>query len=356
MRPSRSKSPLALRWLAAVTIAACAVVVATASDHGDTPTFNSVVRADANLTDLHAFVVGENLVLSLATNERIPVSATSYTFPSDLTFEINIDVNSPVSGTDPLGDGGTVMLPDSISAEDTFRVRFKDDGSAVVQRIHRGPRTWGSSDDSTVLLRANNSRGGPVMVAPNGDFEAPSGRGLFSRRTPEPRESLAAERILANSGIVGFFAGLRDDPFIRAPRMGRNIGAIVIEVPLASILDGQSTILIWATVQVEEIEGSQHESVGRSLRSMFPEQDALNEMPPREHMSQMGMRPDVIIYNTSLPASYPNGRYLTNDVIDLACALSAECRVANNDAPFPTVNDKEFLAEFPYLAAPHVAP
>ena len=355
MRPSRSSFSAALRGLLTLAIGACAFVAATASDHGDTPTFNSVVRADANLTDLHAFVVGENLVLSLATNERIPPTATSYTFPSDLTFEINIDVDSPVSGTDPLGDGGAVMLPDSITAEETFRVRFKEDGSAVVQRIHRGPRSWGGIDDSTVVLGTSNARGGPVMVAPRGEFEAPSERRLFSRRTAEPRESLAAERILANSGIVGFFAGLRDDPFIRAPRMGRNIGAIVIEVPLSSILDGQNTILIWATVQVEEIEGSQHEAVGRSLRSMFPEQDPLNEMPPSEHMSQMGMRPDVIIYNTSLPASYPNGRYLTNDVVDLACALSAECRVANNDAPNPTANDKEFLAEFPYLAPPHVA-
>jgi hypothetical protein len=338
-----------------MTIGACAVFVAMASDHGDTPTFNSVQRPDANLTDLHAFVHGDNLVLSLSTNEKIPVNATSYQFPSDLTFEINIDVDAAVSPTDTLGDGGTVMVPDRISADETFRIRFKDDGSAVVQRVHRGPRNWGSLDDATVVLGTSNLRGGPVMVAPRGNFETPGDRRFFSRRTAEPRSATAGERTLVNAGIEGFFAGLRDDPFIRAPRMGKNVGSIVIETPLSSVLRGQSTILIWATVKVEEIEGSQQESVGRSLRSMFPEQNAMNTMEPREQMAQMGMRPDVMIYDTSRPASYPNGRALTDDVVDLACALSAECRVANNDAPNPTANDEPFEAAFPYLAAPHLA-
>jgi len=354
MRPSRSSSSFAFRWLAATTIGACAVFVAMASDHGDTPTFNSVARPDANLTDLHAFVHGDNLVLSLSTNEKIPAAATSYQFPSDLTFEINIDVDSEVSPNDLLGDGGTVMLPDRISEDVTFRVRFKDDGSAIVQRVQKSPRPWGSTDDSTVLLGATNARGGPVMVAPRGNFETLADRHT-TRRTPEARNATASERALANTGIEAFFAGLRDDPFIRGPRAGKNVGAIVIETPLSTILRGQSTILIWATVQVEEIEGSQHEAVGRSLRSMFPEQNELNKMAPREMMDQMGMRPDVIIYDTSLPASYPNGRALTNDVVDLACALGGECRVANNDAPNPTANDKPFEAAFPYLASPHVA-
>ena len=355
MRPSRSSSSFAFRLLVTLAVAACAVLVATASDHGDTPTFNSVQRPDANLTDLHAFVHGDNLVLSLSTNEKIPAAATSYQFPSDLTFEINIDVDSEVSPTDVLGDGGTVMVPDQISEDVTFRVRFKDDGSAVVQRVQKGPRPWGSPDDSTVLLGATNARGGPVMVAPRGNFEAPAGRRMFSRSTPEIRHATAAERALASTGIEAFFAGLRDDPFIRGPRQGKNVGAIVIEMPLSTILRGQSTILIWATVKVEEIDGAQHESVGRSLRSMFPEQQELNKMAPREQLERMGMRPDVIIYDTSRPASYPNGRALTDDVVDLACALSAECRVANNDAPNPTANDKPFEAAFPYLALPHAA-
>jgi hypothetical protein len=338
-----------------MTIGACAVFVAMASDHGDTPTFNSVQRPDANLTDLHAFVHGDNLVLSLSTNEKIPATATSYQFPSDLTFEINIDVDSAVSGTDLLGDGGTVMVPDRITEDVTFRVRFKDDGSAVVQRIQRGNRSWGALDDSTVVLAGNNLRGGPVMVAPRGNFETPSDRRLFSHRTPEARHATAGERIMDNMGIEAFFAGLRDDPFIRAPRMGKNVGAIVIETPLSTILRGQSTILIWATVKVEEIDGSQQESVGRSLRSMFPEQNAMNTMEPRVQLSQMGMRPDVMIYDTSRPASYPNGRALTDDVVDMACSLGAECRVANNDAPNPTQNDEPFLDTFPYLAEPHQA-
>src|SRR5688572_13280710 len=65
-----------------------------ASDHSDAPRTSELTREDANLTDLHAFVSGGNLVLALSMNPAIPPSAGSYVFPSDLTFEINIDNHS----------------------------------------------------------------------------------------------------------------------------------------------------------------------------------------------------------------------------------------------------------------------
>jgi hypothetical protein len=154
---------------------------------------------------------------------------------------------------------------------------------------------------------------------------------------------------------VGFFAGLRDDPFIRAPRAGRNVAAIVLEVPLANIVAQPRTLLIWATAQVEEMDGPQQEMAGRSLRSMFSEQNALNGLHPRDHMRVMGMRPDVMIYDTARAAAFPNGRALVDDVVDLVCSLGGECRVASTDAPYPTTNDVAFLSYFPYLAPPHVA-
>jgi hypothetical protein len=60
-----------------------------------------------------------------------------------------------------------------------------------------------------------------------------------------------------------------------------------------------------------------------------------------------------MIYDPSKPAGFPNGRLLTDDVVDLACALAGECRVVASDAPFPAVNDRSFLESFPYLAEPH---
>ena len=123
----------------------------------------------------------------------------------------------------------------------------------------------------------------------------------------------------------------------------------MLEVPLSSILSGQDTILIWATSKVEEFDGPFQDLVGRSLRSMFPENNALNSLHPRQHRRRAGARPDVMIYNTALPAAFPNGRALTDDVVDLV----GDNRVLANDSPFPSTNDKPFLATFPYLAVPH---
>jgi hypothetical protein len=129
------------------------------------------------------------------------------------------------------------------------------------------------------------------------------------------------------------------------------VGSIVIEVPLSTILAGQSTLLIWATSKVEEFDGPFQDLAGRSLRSMFPEQQMMNGWHPRLQQQQTGLPPDVMIYNTALPAAFPNGRALTDDVVDLV----GDLRVLSDDAPFPSTNDVPFLSTFPYLAPPHPA-
>ena len=271
--------------------------VARASDHSDIPTGPAGARPDANLTDLHAFVAGSNLVLSLSTNQAIPASVSSYVWPTDVTFELNIDVDAAVAASDPFGDGGTILDPDRIREDLSFRIRFRPDGSIQLHRIVHG--------------------------AVQGDPQ-----------------------------VVSFFAGLRDDPFIRGPRIGRNVAAIVLEVPLYTVLSGQSTLLLWATSKVNEFEGPFQDLAGRSLRSMFPEQNVLDSLHPKQHFKKTGLRPDVMIFDTALPAAYPNGRALGDDVADLACALSGECRVLASDTPFPSANDVPFLSSFPYLAPP----
>jgi hypothetical protein len=277
--------------IAAMTI--CASLALVGSDHSDVPQVNALARHDANLTDLHAFVAGDRLVLALSSNPAIPRSAAEYLFPTDVMFEINIDSDSAVNPLDPDGMGGTILQPDKIQEDITFRIRFGEDGQPEVKTFAGG------------------------------------------RRTSVPIES--------------FFAGLRDDPFIRGPRIGRNIASIVMEVPLTAVLKNQSTLLIWATSKVEEVDGVFQDLAGRSLRSMMPENSAMNAMHPRHQYREMGVPPDVMIYNIALPAAYPNGRALTDDVVDLV----GEARVLGNDAPFPSTNDVPFLGEFPYLAPPH---
>lgn len=267
---------------------------AFSSDHDDTPLLRMLNRHDARITDLHAFVRGENLVISVCSNLAIPPSATSYRFPSDVTFDINIDYDSEVSPEDPDLLGGTVVNPEGIREDITYRIRFNADQSASIE--YR--RSDGKLD------------------------------GIW---------------------LTGFYAGLRDDPFIRGPRIGRNVAAIVIEVPLASVLKDQSTLLIWATTKVDTMDGPFQDLAGRSLRSQEPENLSLNTLHPSEHLARTGLKPDVMIYDTAKPATFPNGRALTDDVVD----LTAIPRILETDAPFPNANDVPFLETFPYLAPPH---
>jgi hypothetical protein len=290
-------------WRTAVACLLLSAALAAASDHSDSPQGPAGARVDANLTDLHAFTVGQNLVLSVCTNPAIPPSATGYVFPSDVTFAFHLDVTSAVSPEDPDGYGGTILDPEHLRDDVTFRVRFRPDGSVDLRRLRRGT----------------------------------------AARDPQ---------------IVNFFAGLRDDPFIRKPRAGHNSACIVLETPLASILRGQSTILVWATSKVNDFDGPFQDLVGEPLRAMFAEQAPLNSMPMSQQMKKMGVMPAPIIFDTSRPAAFPNGRALADDVVDLMCSLAAECRVSSSESesPSPTANDVPFLDTFPYLAPPHPPP
>lgn len=281
-------------WGAAVSVGVLMVVSALlfAADHGDTPFLKSVGRHDARVTDLFAFTRGDSLVVVLCVNPAIPTSVTEYQFASDLVFEIFIDNHSEVSPDDPEGIGGTVVEPSKIHEDITIRIGFDKAGHPRVQ----------------------------VSDALADDLQ--------------------------------FFAGLRDDPFIRAPRKGRNVAALVLEMPLSSVLADQSTVLVWATSRIKGLEtpdGKIADAGGLALRNQFPENLELNFLHPRKHVKETGLEPDVIIFDTSEPAAYPNGRDLPDDVIDLV----GDPRPLANDQPFPKKNDVKFLKEFPYLAEPH---
>lgn len=300
LRPTSARKGHAIRPVAILCLILLASV-ALASDHSDSPIGPLGARVDANLSDLHVFSKDRNLVLSMCSNTAIPPSATSYIFPSDVTFVFHLDATSAVSPDDPDGYGGTILDPDHIREDVTFRIRFRPDGSAGLKKFTHG-------------------------AAPK-----------------DPQ-------------IVSFFAGLRDDPFIRAPRAGRNSACIVLEVPLSSVLREQSTILVWATSKVDDFDGPFQDLVGEPLRAMFPEQAPLNSMPMSQQMRKMNVVPAPIIFDTSKPAAFPNGRALTDDVVDLMCSLAGECRVRNSENPSPTENDVPFLDTFPYLAPPHSPP
>jgi hypothetical protein len=283
--------------LAGATVLGGLALGAQAADHADTPMLIALERHDARLTGLHAFERHGNLVLAVSTNPTIPPSATDYVFPSDLTIDISIDKNANVDADSTHPFGGTIDGDYNVIADIRYRVTFDAAGTPTVTAIP-----------------------GPL---------------------PE-----------------NVFIGLRDDPFLRTPRRGRNVAAIVVEVPLYEILgsgNDSSTLLIWATARLAG-QGQQQELAGRAVRNQFGDNpnvpistNCLNLFPPRKHRSKCGQEPDVIIYDTDEEARFPNGRELEDDVDQLA----EDQPLFKNKGEKDKKNDVKFLEEFPYLAPPH---
>lgn len=276
---------------------------AQASDHADTPALAAIPRHDARLTDLHAFTNGADLVLAVSTNPMIPTSATSYTWPSDLSITIHIDNNAKVDHSDPAFAlfGGKIHKPNKIKSEVELTVTFP------------------------------------------GGIPTLSTDGIES----------------CDVGAIQLFAGLRDDPFIRGPRQGRNIAALVLQLPVDAVRKGNKPMLIWATSKVAAATFASPiaEHVGRSFRSQLLFNDAMNTQTPSDQATSLeaaGLEPipDVMVLDLALPVGFPNGRLLTDDVVDIVGDPASQA----NDTPFPTANDLPFLPAFPYLALPHPAP
>lgn len=264
-----------------------------AADHGDMAVLGTLGRSDAQITDFFAFTRGDNLVLALCTDPAIPTAVTEYLYASDLSLEINIDRHSKVGYDDPddLEEfGGTIVRPEAVVPDCRLTITFDDDGA------------------------------------------------------PRLKTTGIAQKSLRNAE---FFAGLRDDPFIRTPRAGRNVAAVVIELPLSAVAKRDETLLLWATTTVPGPDGPIGDHGGRALRSMFFAPTEVNLLSPQQQFLQIGLVPDAVILNSGLPSGFPNGRVLTDDVIDLTVGTLPGENPANSE------NDVPFLDDFPYLAPPH---
>lgn len=280
----------------AVGVAVCCGGWCHAADHGDAPVLTQIMRSDARITDLYAFSKGDQLVLALCTNPAIPQGVESYLFPSDLELTFSINRHSRVNFSD-LEDleqfGGTIEVPASVVSDVTITVGFDADGAPQLK--------------ATGLARKDRDQ-------------------------------------------IRIFAGLRDDPFIRRPREGRNVAAVVIELPLNAIARRNDVLLIWGSSEFPGPVGASGERAGRALRSMFD--DALNMLSPQMQALLLATTPDVIIFDPALPAVFPNGRALEDDVVDLVVDIPGGT-LPGEGPTFPTTNDVPFSTNFPYLADPH---
>ena len=296
-----------LRHLIIAILFLSSALQAMGADHSDTSLHIEEGRNDARITDLYAFTRGENLVLILAVDPTVPEGATTYKFPTDVEYRINIDNDSEVTAQ------GIILNKDDIREDIVISIRFKDDGTAVIN----GDNKFGSIFSIPFLV-------------------------LFS--------CASSDDVNIEDSITNFFAGPRDDPFIRGPRIGKNVAAIVLEIPINAVVKNNIPLLIWSTTNVDSFPGDFQERAGGPLTSML--NDVLNFTHPNQDFENFGIEPDVLVLNTALPSGFPNGRALEDDVVDLVCPGVCD-NILENDEPFPSENDDPFLDDFPFLAPPN---
>jgi hypothetical protein len=309
------------------------------ADHGDAPD----PRTD--ITDLFVFQSpGDPGRSVLVLNINPEASEPRSSFDPDASYELKIDTNGDFEA-----DVALHVLFDSKAAGEPTATVYRSTG-----RVARGTGPIGQ----VVTRRAPVSVGGEVQITTQDGFR--------------------------------FFAGLRSDPWFadvdgffknfeftgHDSFADRNVFGIVLEVPKAA-LDAAAPIGIWArTMTPVHGRATQADQIGRPLiNAVYNQTDAdraeFNRTPPVRQVATFlarfvatfrsfgygetdarelaaGLLPDVLPYDASNLTGYPNGRRLTDDILDLRISVVTMGKVTT-DRVEPHA---DLLVEFPYLGAP----
>jgi hypothetical protein len=323
------------------------------SHHYSGPDFG-FPHGDARLdfTDLYAFPkpgdVGKSILImnvhpSVGVNPPGPTTAVA--FAPEAIYELKFDTN---------GDA---------VADIAYRVRFtSSEGGAQTATLRRveGAQAAGIGDGGQIIIE-----GAPVSTGP--------------------------ETRVTEAGDYRFFGGWRSDPFF-FDTLGalnnlqftgddyfadKDVCTIALEVPNSAL--GSKKMRLW----VRTLDGASGKWVpadrgARSNQAPFlageqnaaylaaePADDARfvpvfahalehtgGYTPAEATRVAATLLPDVLHYDSTRPASYPeNGRALTDDVVDFFLPLLTNGKVTqDNVGPH-----KDLLASFPYVGTPHEA-
>ncbi|MFE4672265.1 DUF4331 family protein [Streptomyces sp. NPDC056721] len=304
--------------------------------------------ARLDMTDLFAFTTaaGNRTVLIMNVNPVAPTGGNA--FHPDAVYRINVDTD---------GDN---------QADIAFSFVFSQpqDGQQTVT-VHRAEGEQARSHDADGQKIVTDQ---PVALGPD----------------PE----------IITAGDYRISTGLRSDPFFADLEgitkefqwtgkdwgIDKNIFGIALELP-SDELGPAPVIGLWGRVSVRQngrlksVDRGAHPSVTAYFNSEDVK-DAYNEGEPANdwdtylqpwtavlaHTGQYDAKaaeqtlrtilPDVLRYDRSKPASYPNGRTLTDDVETARIDMLSRGKVPNAGIPPHT----DLLPDFPYLGHPHPAP
>ena len=192
------------------------------------------------------------------------------------------------------------------------------------------------------------------------------------------------------AGRIRLAAGLRSDPFFADVEgalhgfawtghddfAGNNVDSIVLEIPDDML--GGPVIGVWASISrhsngaLEQMDRGGNPTINPFInpdgeKNLFnsrqPADDVANYLEPWSAILQnaggytpeqaraaaLQVLPDILHYDRTKPATYPNGRVLTDDVYSLRFAWLTNGKVP----PSGLKPHDDLLAHFPYLGPPN---
>ncbi|MFF0740298.1 DUF4331 family protein [Streptomyces sp. NPDC004111] len=279
-----------------------------------------------------------------------------------------VDINP----TSPITD-------DAVDHESVYEIGVDTDGDAVTDIAFRIRFSPVRENRQTARLQLATGR------------EAAANPGAGDTLLLDAPVTFGSEPRITEAGGFRFFAGLRSDPFFADPVgaankfqwtgqdffADKNVFGIVLEVPNSALGPGPR-VGVWARVLVPH-EGRlvQGDRAGRpAIDATFNQDDddkrVWNQQEPSqdregfldkftyvfEHAGHPGDRakalaesllPDLLTYDRTSAEGFPNGRNLTDDVINMGIA-----QLSNGTVPHDGLRPHTDLRTgFPYLGNPH---
>jgi Domain of unknown function (DUF4331) len=220
--------------------------------------------------------------------------------------------------------------------------------------------------------------------------QAEPGGEVLAEGIPVSFDGTAQPVQVGGSGRIRLFTGLRSDPFFADVEgalhgfawtghddfAGNNVDSIVLEVPDDML--GGPVIGVWASISrysngvLEQMDRGGNPTINPFInpdgeKNLFnsrqPADDVANYLEPWSAILEnaggytpeaakaaaLEVLPDILHYNRTKPATYPNGRVLTDDVYSLRFAWLTNGKVP----PSGLKPHDDLLAHFPYLGPPN---
>jgi hypothetical protein len=310
-------------------------------------------------------------------------SAANLTFPGD---DARLDLTDLFVFPAPGNPDKTVLIIDvnpfmtgsEFHPEGVYRINIDNDGDAQADVAFTF--VFSEPEDGMQTSTAYYATGSQARQP------EPSGE-VFIESTPVGFDA-SAEPVQAGPGRL--FIGVRSDPFFADAEgylhgfqwtgqdtfAGKNILSIALEAP-NDILGAGPVIGVWATVSLHrngmllQMDRVGNPSMGPILiaddakeeyNARQPVDDVDNYLKPLSELLQdhgyspdeataaaLTLLPDILTYHRAKPATYPNGRILTDNVFDTRMAFLTHGKVASGGLR----PHNDLLAEFPFLGLPH---